>query len=89
MILQAPTVEEIVDYLKLLGFIIEQHSDITYVSIPISPNYLARLAEIWNGINTVSLYCYGDCTILLDALSKGYIVIKYMEHYYAITDSIS
>ena len=83
------TIEEIADYLKLLGFGIEHHSDRTYVAIPISHNYSDRLAEIWNGINIVGLYCYGDCTILLDTLSKSYTVTKCMEHYYAIADSNS
>ena len=86
------TVEEIVDYLKLLGFEIEHSSsDRTrpYVSIPISYNYSDRIAEIWDGISIVGLYTYGDCTILLDALSKSYEVTKCMEHYYAITNSNS
>lgn len=86
------TVEEIADYLKLLGFEIEHSSSDrtrTYVSIPISHNYSDRLAEIWNGISIVGLYCYGDCTILLDALSKSYEVTQCMEYYYAIADSNS
>lgn len=83
------TVEEIADYLKLLGFEIEHRSDRIYVAIPISHNYLDRLAEIWNGINIVGLHCYGDCTILLDVLSKSYTVTKCMEYYYAIEDSNS
>ena len=84
------TVAEIADYLKLLGFEIEHSSSDrtrTYVSIPISHNYSDRLAEIWDGIGIVGLYCYGDCTILLDALSKSYKVTECMEYYYAITDS--
>ena len=85
------TVEEIADYLKLLGFEIEHSFDRTrtYVSISVSHNYSDRLAEIWDGINIVSLYCHGDCTILLDALSKSYKVTKYVEYYYVIADSNS
>jgi hypothetical protein len=86
------TVAEIADYLKLLGFKIEHSSSDrtrTYVSIPISHNYSDRAAEIWDGISIVGLYCYGDCTILLNALSKSYKVTKCMEHYYAIADSNS
>ena len=85
------TVEEIADYLKLLGFGIEHSSDIsrTYVSIPISHNYSNRLAEIWNGIGIVGLYCYSDCTELLDTLSKSYKVTECMRYYYAITNSNS
>lgn len=83
------TVEEIADYLKLLGFGIEQRSDITYISAPVSYVYSDRLAEIWNGIGIVGLYCYGDCTILLNALSKSYTVTQCMEYYYAIKDSNS
>lgn len=85
------TVAEIADYLKLLGFKIEHSSDRTrtYVSIPISHNYSNRMAEIWDGISIVGLYCYGDCTILLDVLSKSYTVTRCMEYYYAITDSNS
>lgn len=80
------TVEEIADYLKLLGFGVEQQSDRTYVSIPISHRCSDKLGEIWNGIGIVGLYCYGDCTILLDALFKSYTVTKCMEHYYVITN---
>ena len=84
------TVAEIADYLKLLGFEIEHHSDRTYIiAIPISHNYLHRLAEIWDGINIVGLYCYGDCTELLDTLSKSYKVTECMRYYYAIADSNS
>lgn len=86
------TVAEIADYLKLLGFEIEHSSSDrtrTYVSIPISHNYSDRLAEIWDGINIVGLCCYGDCTILLDVLSKSYNVTKCMRYYYAIADSNS
>lgn len=85
------TVAEIADYLKLLGFEIEHSSDRTrtYVSIPISHNYSNRLAEIWDGINIVGLYCYGDCITLLEALSKSYKVTECMRYYYAITNSNS
>ena len=78
------TVEEIADYLKLLGFIIDNRSDRMYILYPISSTYSDRLGGIWNGIGLVGLYTYGDCTILLDALSKSYEVTKCMECYYAI-----
>lgn len=79
------TVEEIADYLKLLGFGVEQRSNgSTYISVPITPTYSDRLGGIWNGIGIVGLYTYGDCTILLEALSKSYEVTKCMECYYAI-----
>lgn len=80
------TVEEIADYLKLLGFIIDKRSDRMYILYPISSAYSDRLGEIWNGIGLVGLYTYGDCTILLEALSKSYEVTKCMECYYAITN---
>lgn len=84
------TVEEIADYLKLLGFGVEQRSNgSTYISVPITPTYSDRLAGMWNGIGIVGLYTYGECTILLDALSKSYTVTKCMECYYAIEDSNS
>lgn len=81
------TVEEIADYLKLLGFGIEQHSDKIYVSAPITHMYSDRLGEIWNGIGIVGLFTYGNCSILLKTLSKSYRVTKCMECYYAIADS--
>lgn len=84
------TVEEIADYLKLLGFGIEQRSNgTTYISVPITPTYSDRLGGIWDGIGIVGLYTYGECTILLDALSKSYKVTKCMDCYYAIADSNS
>ena len=80
------TVQEIADYLKLLGFGIEQRSDRTIdISVAITNEYSDRLAEMWNGTNLVGLYTYGDCTILLKALSKSYEVTKCTEYYYAIS----
>lgn len=84
------TVEEIADYLKLLGFGIEQRSDRTvYVSASVTHVYSDRLAEMWNGNGIVGLYCYGECILLLKTLSKSYKVTKCMEYYYAIADSNS
>lgn len=83
------TVAEIADYLKLLGFIIDKRSDRMYILYPISSTYSDRLGGIWNGTGFVGLYTYGDCTILLEALSKSYEVTKCMECYYAITNSNS
>lgn len=80
------TVAEIADYLKLLGFIIEQHSDTTCILYPVSPTYIDTLADIWDGVGLVGLYTYGDCTILLDALSRSYEVTECMRNYYAIAD---
>lgn len=83
------TVEEIADYLKLLGFGIEQRSDrsdkAVYVSTPITHVYSDRIAEMWNGIGIVGLFTYGNCTLLLKTLSKSYKVTKCMEYYYAIS----
>lgn len=85
------TVEEIADYLKLLGFKVEHDDGLYEVLIPMSHGYSDKVARIWSGDIGVGLYLYGDGSILLEALSKSYTVTSDMgsRYFYDITDSNS
>ena len=93
MTLQILTAEEIADYLKLLGFTIEYHGDgYDSMLIYVSCEYSNVIARIWNADPSVGLYIYGDGTMLLNALSKSYVVTPSMgvsRYFYDITNSIS
>ena len=81
------TVEEIADYLKLLGFNVERDGQSWIYNI-YTPELTAQLSEHSYGIG---LYLYGDDTddILLDLLSKSYTVTSYKgsRYLYDITES--
>lgn len=83
------TVEEVADYLKLLGFSIE-HGDGLY-EISASPTAKAKVGRIWSESYGVGLYLYDSAITLLDTLSKCYTVTSYMgsKYFYDITDSNS
>lgn len=83
------TVEEIADYLKLLGFTVEYYGD-GFISISCGDS--DAVIRIWNASPSVGLYIYGDGTVLLNALSKGYVVTPSMgvsRYFYDITSSNS
>ena len=81
------TVEEIADYLKLLGFTIE-HDDGLY-EVSISPTCKTMVGRIWSEDIGVGLYLYDSASTLLETLSKYYTVTSYMgsRYFYDITDS--
>ena len=83
------SVEEIADYLKLLGFDVE-HDDGIY-EISTSPACKAKVGRIWSESTGVGLYLYDSAITLLDTLSKCYTVTSYMEsrYFYDITNSNS
>ena len=89
MLLQILTVEEVADYLKLLGFEIE-HDDGLY-EISVSPTCKAKVGRIWSESIGVGLYLYNSANTLLDTLSKCYTVTSCMEsrYFYDITNSNS
>lgn len=78
------TVEEIADYLKLLGFDVEYGDGLYEVS---------KVGRIWSESTGVGLYIpsYDSASTLLDTLSKCYTVTPCMEskYFYDITDSNS
>ena len=83
------TVEEIADYLKLLGFTVECHGD---GFIFISCGDSDAVIRIWNASPNVGLYIYGDGAVVLNALSRSYTVTPSMgvsRYFYDITDSNS
>ena len=83
------SVEEVADYLRILGFDVE-HGDGLY-EVSASPTCKAKVARIWSGDNVVGLYLYDSAITLLEALSKCYTVTSCMEsrYFYDITDSNS
>lgn len=84
------TVEEIADYLKLLGFKLEYYSNGDDVLISVSWEYSSATVRLWNDNPTVGLYIYGDGAVLLNALSKSYMVTPSMGisgYFYDIMDS--
>lgn len=84
------TVEEVADYLKLIGFDVE-HGDGLY-EVSASPTCKAKTGRIWSeSIGVVGLYLYDSASTLLDTLSKCYTVTPCMEskYFYDITDSNS
>ena len=89
MLSQILTVEEVADYLKLLGFEVE-HDDELYV-VSASPTCKAEVARIWSEDIGVGLYLYDSAITLLDTLSKCYTVTSCMEsrYFYDITNSNS
>ena len=88
------TVEEIADYLKLLGFTIEQDGP-SLCNIYLFPSQEYIIAQMHDRPygRGVALYLYGEDTdnMLLGILSKGYTVTSYEgSHFlYDITDSNS
>ena len=89
MLLQILTVEEVADYLKLLGFGVE-HDDGLY-EISVSPTCKAKVGRIWSESIGVGLYLYNSANTLLDTLSKCYTITSCMEsrYFYDITNSNS
>lgn len=89
MLSQILTVEEVVDYLKLIGFDVE-HGDGLY-EVSASPTCKAKVGRIWSGSTGVGLYLYDSAITLLDTLSKCYTVTSCMgsRYFYDITDSNS
>lgn len=83
------SVEEVADYLKLLGFDIEHDDGIYEVST--SPACKAKVGRIWSEDIGVGLYLYDSANTLLETLSKSYTVISYMgsRYFYDITNSNS
>ena len=83
------TVEEVVDYLKLIGFDVE-HDDGLYM-VSVSPTCKAKVGRIWSESTGVGLYLYDSAITLLDTLSKCYTVTSCMgsRYFYDITDSNS
>lgn len=82
-----PSVEEVADYLKLLGFTVDYYGD-GFISISYGDS--DAVIRIWNASPNVGLYIYGDGTVLLNALSKSYVVTPSMgvsRYFYDITDS--
>lgn len=92
MLSQIPTVEEIVDYLKLLGFDVEHDDyDCMLYAVSASPTCKAKVGRIWSEPTGVGLYLYDSAITLLDTLSKCYTVTSCMEskYFYDITNSNS
>lgn len=87
MTLQAPTVAEIADYLKLLGFDVEYDDELYAVSA--SPTCKAKVGRIWSESTGVGLYLYDSAITLLDTLSTCYTVTSCMgsRYFYDITNS--
>lgn len=83
------TVEEIADYLKLIGFDVE-HGDGLY-EVSASPTCKAKVGRIWSESNGVGLYLYDSAITLLDTLSMCYTVTSCMgsRYFYDITNSNS
>lgn len=83
------TVEEIADYLKLLGFDVERDDGLYRVSV--SPTCKDKVGRIWSESTGVGLYLYDSAITLLDTLSKCYTVTSCMgsRYFYDITDSNS
>ena len=88
MLLQILTVEEVVDYLKLIGFDVEYDG---LYEVSVSSTCKAKVGRIWSESTGVGLYLYDPATTLLDTLSKCYTVTSYMgsRYFYDITDSNS
>lgn len=89
MLSQILTVEEVADYLKLIGFDVE-HDDGLY-EVSVSPTCKYKVGRIWSESSGVGLYLYDSAATLLDTLSKCYTVTSYMEsrYFYDITYSNS
>jgi hypothetical protein len=89
MLLQILSVEEVADYLKLIGFDVE-HDDELY-AVSVSPTCKAKVGRIWSESNGVGLFIYDSAITLLDTLSKCYTVTSYMgsRYFYDITNSNS
>lgn len=87
MLSQILTVEEVVDYLKLIGFDVE-HGDELY-EVSVSPTCKAKVARIWSEDIGVGLYLYDSAITLLETLSRCYTVTSCMEsrYFYDITNS--
>lgn len=83
------SVEEVADYLKLLGFDVEHHDGIYEVST--SPTCKAKVGRVWSGDIGVGLYLYDSANTLLETLSESYTVTSYMgsRYFYDITNSNS
>lgn len=83
------SVEEVADYLKLLGFEVERDENWIY-NISISQEIIAQMHEQPYG---VALYLYGESTdsMLLSILSKSYTVTSFIgnKYIYDITNSNS
>lgn len=81
------TVEEIADYLKLIGFDVE-HGDGLY-EVSVSPTCKAKVGRIWSESIGVGLYLYDSAITLLDTLSMCYTVTSCMgsRYFYDITNS--
>lgn len=89
MLSQILTVEEVADYLKLIGFDVE-HDDGLY-EVSVSPTCKAKVGRIWSESIGVGLYLYNSANTLLDTLSKCYTITSCMEsrYFYDITNSNS
>lgn len=89
MLLQILTVEEVADYLKLIGFDVE-HGDGLY-EVSVSPTCKAKVGRIWSESIGVGLYLYDSAITLLDTLSRCYTVTSCMgsRYFYDITNSNS
>lgn len=86
------TVEEVADYLKLLGFDVEHEMyDDGLYEVSESPTCKAKVGRIWSESTGVGLYLYDSAITLLDTLSKCYTVTSCMgsRYFYDITDSNS
>lgn len=83
------SVEEVADYLKLLGFDVEHDNELCAVSA--SPTCKAKIGRIWSESTGVGLYLYDSASTLLDTLSKCYTVTSYMgsRYFYDVTNSNS
>lgn len=89
MLLKILTVEEVADYLKLIGFDVE-HGDGLY-EVSASPTCKAKVGRIWSEDIGVGLYLYDSASTLLETLSKSYTVTSDMgsKYFYDITNSNS
>lgn len=90
MLSQIPTVEEVADYLKLLGFEVERDGESWIYNISISQKIIAQMYDQTHG---VALHLYGESTdsMLLSILSKSYTVTSFIgnKYIYDITNSNS
>ena len=87
---QILTVEEVADYLKLIGFDVE-HGDRLY-EVSVSPTCKAKVGRIYSESIGVGLYLYDSAITLVETLSKCYTVTPSMgvsRYFYDITDSTS
>lgn len=86
------SVEEVADYLKLIGFDVEHEMyDDGLYEVSESPTCKAKVGRIWSGDIGVGLYLYDSANTLLETLSKSYTVTSYMgsRYFYDITNSNS